>query len=1586
MNTSSSAGGNSNAYNFLSFIQSGVDPRTGSYSCNIALSELTSNILSGPALPLSLAFDPLINANLGFGLGWSLGVSGYDEVTRKLQLSTGASHEAILSASAFVLRGNKIKDINVARKNKDMEVSREQDELHIEHKSGTLEVLKKASASSSEWLISALYSAQGHGLFFTYALRGATRYLSEVRDGSQVLVKVSFLGNTPTIVLWPDSPDKKLTFTLIQQNQQLSVIRANPDTPDQLEWHFEYTSVNNLTLISKLQHPSGGHERVSYMASELKLPPSAPIQSLPAVVSHSVFPGANQPSIRREYSYSANNYLGFGSSSPWSASGDNLYKLPGTYEYSSTETLVEGDGAQSRVVRTVHRVYNRFHLQVREKTQQQTAVVDKVIEYHGSAGLAFEDQSPKFQLPLREETTYYDTGAPEVKRTEITLTEFDDAGNMTRKVLPSGVTELYEYYPPQGADGCPADDFGLPRWLRKKSVVPAAASAQAPTLSTQFRYVQMPSIHTVRPEWIAVQQEALHEGTQAKPFKVIETAYDVESQSPFFGKVISRTETMGSFKTALKYKYQLNADVLQTDITLSGDDGVGSTRKVWEHALTGQEVRSEGQTGVVVETAYDRLGRMIRETVEPGKATKAVKTFEYQLPKKSGDPLYVVMTDAGGAQTRTRLDGMNRELTIEVQDVDSPQKPLRMTYEARYDAMGQLVSEVDTDWINGKAVPVSTTHTYDNWGNRSSSEGASGTRRHDSLNPITLTQTQWQEGAGKTVTVKNLFDQPLRVERFDRAGVACGVTQYIYDGLGRCVEQISPLGHRTHFTYDFADRLLTTRLPDGAVVKKTYVAHSTADLATHIWMNDYLAGERSFDSLLRVTRQSVAGREERFSFDGAQERPATRTTPSGVVVAFTYETALDNQLKERAVKANQNLTARLTYHPVLGRLTEASDPGSQQRRHYSQSGKLIKEELIEGSARFEMLHESSLNGLPLKYTDAGGQLRTITYDAHCRAARIDHGTLGVSFTYNALAQLASVETFDKQSNQRLTTTLEHDDFGREVSRTLSISGGATLELTQAYNNADKLVGRTLRRGKDVLRDECYTYDSRGRLNHYTCSGPQAPVDDRGKLIASQTWEFDALDNILSVVSVFVGGENKATYHYENQDRTQLTCVTHSHADYEAFNASFTYSRDGNQLNDEQGRGLSYDELGRLVAVTQSSASNAKRLIDYRYDPLDRLLGSRVEGQAASTHFYRDERMDARCQGDEHQSFIQHDEHLLAQACRQGTQTTHVLLGTDQGGSVLQSLKAGQQQSHAYDAYGRRAPVAGLHSLLGFNGELCDPQTGCYLLGNGYRAYSPVLMRFQTPDSLSPFEAGGINAYAYCVGDPINLSDPTGHFSWKAILGIVIAVASIALTAVTLGASAPATGPAMAGGLTLSASAAIVNIAANAVGIAATITQEVAPRSEAGKVLGYVSLGLGLLGGGLDKAAARAAGGAATTLTRQGAIKMSNGQMLNSTSAAGKLAANARNTVQIEERIRMAGNAIAAVEWAGLAGEAVEDHVIPYLVPPQRDPNESPEQQSSVLEQVLRAGGEYVGKKAVVEAISQFVAPDRKRLQQIRRLI
>ena len=93
-------------------------------------------------------------------------------------------------------------------------------------------------------------------------------------------------------------------------------------------------------------------------------------------------------------------------------------------------------------------------------------------------------------------------------------------------------------------------------------------------------------------------------------------------------------------------------------------------------------------------------------------------------------------------------------------------------------------------------------------------------------------------------------------------------------------------------------------------------------------------------------------------------------------------------------------------------------------------------------------------------------------------------------------------------------------------------------------------------------------------------------------------------------------------------------------------------------------------------------------------------------------------------------------------------------------------------------------------VFGYSGAYCDPVVGGYSLGNGYRAYLPELMCFSAPDGWSPFGKGGLNPYLYGSGDPINHSDPSGHLStlaWIGIgggaLGIAVALSPLALAAI-----------------------------------------------------------------------------------------------------------------------------------------------------------------------------------------------------------
>ena len=141
-------------------------------------------------------------------------------------------------------------------------------------------------------------------------------------------------------------------------------------------------------------------------------------------------------------------------------------------------------------------------------------------------------------------------------------------------------------------------------------------------------------------------------------------------------------------------------------------------------------------------------------------------------------------------------------------------------------------------------------------------------------------------------------------------------------------------------------------------------------------------------------------------------------------------------------------------------------------------------------------------------------------------------------------------------------------------------------------------------------------------------------------------------------------------------------------------------------------------------------------------------------------------------------------------------------------------------------------------LFGFNGERIDPVSGHYHLGNGYRAYSPELMRFTCPDNMSPFGAGGINPYAYCAGDPVNRADPTGHHSFWGWFGIAAGVAlGVLLTPVSGGSSLA---------VALSAISVTMAVASTGLAVAQQFVEESDPK--AGAALGWAALGTGIASG------------------------------------------------------------------------------------------------------------------------------------------
>ncbi len=141
-------------------------------------------------------------------------------------------------------------------------------------------------------------------------------------------------------------------------------------------------------------------------------------------------------------------------------------------------------------------------------------------------------------------------------------------------------------------------------------------------------------------------------------------------------------------------------------------------------------------------------------------------------------------------------------------------------------------------------------------------------------------------------------------------------------------------------------------------------------------------------------------------------------------------------------------------------------------------------------------------------------------------------------------------------------------------------------------------------------------------------------------------------------------------------------------------------------------------------------------------------------------FYQRDKLVSLRQGSQQRTILRSADFPLAE-WQAGDTSERGLLAIDEKGSVLEVQVANEAEQHHYSAYGHAPNLPSALTSLSFTGEHCYLRLGAYLLGKGQRAYQPTLMRFFSPDYLSPFAAGGLNAYGYCNGDPINQIDPSG---------------------------------------------------------------------------------------------------------------------------------------------------------------------------------------------------------------------------------
>ena len=621
----------------------------------------------------------------------------------------------------------------------------------------------------------------------------------------------------------------------------------------------------------------------------------------------------------------------------------------------------------------------------------------------------------------------------------------------------------------------------------------------------------------------------------------------------------------------------------------------------------------------------------------------------------------------------------------------------------------------------------------------------------------------------------------------------------------------------------------------------------------------YLLGKNSYDGLgMMQATTNGSGYVEQYTYytDAHKGLPETTTTANGDVIHYTYDDMdrpLTMQVNDVEVtyhyqtsypyllsgsdmqSNNGNSTTTYQYdlyqNPVGTTVSynnaQASNTFSNVYDQYGikQSG---SDELTNASASFKY---DALGRIVEKDYGAGHIIKYIYNDQNQVQDKLIDG-VDYRYSYDQLSQITHLRISNNQNTNTLSFSYSYDDEGRILSET------------------------------DNHTIKYYDYTQIGQLKNYTCtemSLPESycPRDVNGIAISSSRYSYDGLNNLTTIDKHYEDGTNaQATYSYANTDPTQLSYYSDL---ANQLDVGFSYDHNGNMLNDQNGNTISYDPLDNIQSVTSGDGITTR----YQYN---------AEGQQV-----------AQQQGLGQRLYFYYNDGVIADESQfnsktNTTQTLHFIDGGQiSNGNWIYNLSDKRNQVISQmDSYGNIsnyntylpfgyqrniAPEAKTFSVLdiaqfdqGYNGEVTDRVTGNQFLGQGYRAYNPVLRRFMKHDSDSPYGAGGLNGYIYVGNDPINATDPTGHMTKAGRytmdgIGVILGVA----------------GAAFSGGSSLAVTSGIL---AASSGVAAVASDATA--GKASEVLRYSALALGVLSAGtgmytsfISESAAVAAAGKAS---------------------------------------------------------------------------------------------------------------------------
>ncbi len=1372
----------SNAFNFTSYQDGKADLRTGQFSAIVNLATLRPQGAATGSRDIKLVFSALSTTNAGYGIGWRLAESQFDLASQVLTLASGESYTANpLPPEGYRLTflDMKLQNVAVVRTNRTT--------ITIYYLDGTVEVLQQPLPGGPYKTVSLAFE-NGETFAYSYATTGTLARIFNATLGKEALTvscRLSALEKVRVLVqggriaeVFATSSNQLLTSITVPYDNTSGT--ADPNAQPRYIYTYKATQ-QGYQAIAEIRSPMGGTQTISYQDDGLQYYDNS---YLPVVVRCETIPGAGQPAVIKRYQFSRDrNFTGYPYNGGFKVGTDNLYNVSGPYEYWGEETTIDPD-AGNAIIERVKSTFNKYHLMAREETQRGTSLTTRNYMFNEDPAVGFSKQPANLQVPRQVVTTFKDT-VTNASRSEVVTVESDAYGNTLKKTEASGLRYEYEYYPIQGAGvDCPAEPSGFfVRYCRVERIVPSGTGQPR---NTQMTYAPLARVQGAG--YFVLERTSTNGGMFSTTQYVDDAARPV-----IHGRPSSTDVQIGASRTSTQFSYLLSGTDLQEDRVITGYDGSVTSASRTFCTITEWLLQARKADEANIVFSYDVLGRVVSQTVAPDTANAATNAYLYKFATTApAAPAFVEVTDAKGGRYAIRYDGLGRVVSAAQLLAGGAERPIKALV---YDRLGNKAQELVFDRLGSQDLKLLSRYAYNGWNELSRTVRPDGSVVLSERDMIANSLTTGVEGLNTTVNLYNGFNKVTEVTQVSASGTRRKTLERGYDGFGRCTSATNVYGHRTEYDYDAFDRIseIRTRPADGTgarTINVSYASFSTAELPTQIAVNDVVLGRRSYDGIGRlISSANGTASPWTYGYDGGAMRPSSSTSPRGVRLKLGYNSAL-GALTE--VASPSDGACRYTHDPVSGQVEDAQNSTGRQHNTYDEYGYKLSEQVTFAGEATDSSYAFSPAGRPLRVTTAlGGSLRQ-SYDAAGRP----QGSIGEDFAeeirYDSFGRVISVRvTIGGITTER---TLTFDEFGREATRILRMQGSIWETIHRSYSASGQLSERTTYDGAGALVSrESFTYDAYSRLLSFVCAGTRYPADSQGRRLSAQGFTYDALDNIVRVESTYADGtSNIVTRGFSSSIPTQLVRIEETQS---PGVGTLTYDADGNLISDHRGRVYSYNQYGRLVAASSSGI--------YGYDADGRLVAQIPAGAAPLQFFYAQDALSGQKQGGASVSFHFDGDAVQGRTIHGSGTPRSEVNGLDLSNSVIgRTGEDGRTVGVMYSPYGESGLSIGVvpddlaaAPAFGFNGVRLDPRANLYFLGNGRRAYSPELMIFLSPDPLAPFGGGGLNAYAYCGCDPINVVDPTGLSGSglvRSIIGLLVAVivlvAAVAAAVPTGGAS------------------------------------------------------------------------------------------------------------------------------------------------------------------------------------------------------